>query len=188
MKRRKFVERLGVGSASLLAAPALVGVAAASPGRRGKPGKPLSTAVVSFGSWRTEAPLDRFPDAAPFTANAHEVIPFHTKIKAGGTVNFVIAGLHQVIIYGPGTGPEDINASSTTPSTGTPAGVPLIDDPANRVYRGPDPSLYPRDRVEAVEFEAPGRYLVICGVLGHFGEEMFGYIDVLPPDRDDDDD
>jgi plastocyanin len=36
------------------------------------------------------------------------------------------------------------------------------------------------DRVEVVYFEEPGTYLVICGVLPHFEEGMFGYVRVLP--------
>ena len=66
-------------------------------------------------------------------------------------------------------------------SAGTPAGVPLIDDPANRLYRGLDQSLYPFDRVEVVSFPKAGVYLVICGVLPHFVEDdMFGFVTVLP--------
>jgi hypothetical protein len=59
------------------------------------------------------------------------------------------------------------------------AGAPLINDPTNRVYRGPDPSLLPRDRVEAVHFSKVGRYLVICGVVGHFTAGMFAFVRVL---------
>jgi hypothetical protein len=96
-------------------------------------------------------------------------------------VNFVISGLHQPIIYDPGTRPGDINAGLTTPTTGTPAGVPLIDDPQDRIFRGVDPSLLPRDRVESVVLSAPGTYLVICGVHPHFvDDDMFGFVRVLP--------
>src|SRR5262245_10731408 len=70
---------------------------------------PLSNATVSFGEWMT--PVDRFPNNSPPTANHHELIPQVAKIKAGGTVNFIIAGLHQVIVYDDGTQPEDINTA-----------------------------------------------------------------------------
>jgi hypothetical protein len=73
-------------------------------------------------------------------------------IPAGGTVNFLISGLHQVIVYDDGTQPEDIDIERTTTTTGTPPGVLLIDDPTHRLYRGPDPSLYPHARVEVVSF------------------------------------
>jgi hypothetical protein len=187
MNRRAFVEKAGLGSATLASLSTLV--AGATPAEaqpephhhgRSRLDGPLSSATVSFGTWLTDPPTDRFPNASPGAANGHGVIPREAKIKAGGSVNFVIAGLHQVIVYGPGTKPEDIDSAATTPTTGTPAGVPLIDDAEGRVYRGPDPSLQPRDRVEVVQFSRPGRYLVICGVQSHFLEGMFGYVRVLP--------
>lgn len=142
---------------------------------------PLSNATVSFGAWMSSPPVDRFPNISDTrNANHHVVIPEVAKIKAGGTVNFIIAGLHQVIVYDDGTRPGDIDANLTTPTTGMPAGVPLIADPDRRIYRGPDPSLQPADRVEVVHFDEPGTYLVICGVLPHFQNGMYGFVRVLP--------
>jgi plastocyanin len=139
---------------------------------------PLSNATVSFGAWMT--PLDRFPNALPPpSANHHVVLPQVAKIKAGGAVNFIIAGLHQVIVYDDGTKPEDIDTSQLLPLPMLP---PLIDDADGRIYRGPDPRvLLPvLDRVEVVHFAEPGTYLVICGVLPHFQEGMYGYVQVVP--------
>ena len=139
---------------------------------------PLSNATVSFGAWMT--PLDRFPNSSPGASGHHVVIPQVATIKAGGTVNFIISGIHQVIVYDAGTQPGDINTGLTTPTTGTPAGIPLINDPAHRIYRGPDPTLIQlRDRVEVVHFANPGTYLVICGVLPHFTAGMYGFVRVL---------
>jgi hypothetical protein len=77
--------------------------------------------------------------------------------------------------------PDDIDADLTTFSTGMPADTVLIDDPTNRIYRGPDPTLFPRDRSEVVHFPNPGTYLVICGLHSHFVEDgMFGFVEVLP--------
>jgi uncharacterized cupredoxin-like copper-binding protein len=185
MNRRAFAKTFGMGSATLASASALVGGplvadAEAQGHVHARVTGPLSTATVSFGVWMTDPPTDRFPNNSPGAANGHGVIPAEVIIKAGGSVNFVIAGLHQVIVYAAGTKPEDIDSATTTPTTGTPAGVPLIDDPEGRVYRGLDPSLQPRDRVEVVQFAKPGRHLVICGVQGHFLEGMFGYVRVLP--------
>ncbi|MBA3440505.1 MAG: hypothetical protein H0T92_11610 [Pyrinomonadaceae bacterium] len=98
-------------------------------------------------------------------------------------MNFIIAGLHQVLIYDDGTKPEDINTSLIAPPPPPPLPqVPLIADPNRRIYRGPDPRvLLPViDRVEVVHFAEPGTYLVICGVLPHFQEGMYGYVKVLP--------
>ena len=35
-----------------------------------------------------------------------------------------------------------------------------------------------RDRVEVIHFPNPGLYLVICGVLPHFEEGMYGWVRV----------
>ena len=141
---------------------------------------PLANATVSFGAWMTSPPLDRFPNISNTrTSNHHVVIPQVAKIKAGGTVNFIIAGFHQVIVYDDGTQPGDINTTITVLPTNLPA-PPLIADPNRRVYRGLDPSLQPADRVEVVHFAEPGTYLVICGVLPHFQAGMYGFVRVLP--------
>jgi len=167
---------LAIGIASYLSPKreGLSGHASGSPPFDG----PLSNATVSFGEWMT--PVDRFPNVSLPTANHHELIPREATIKAGGTVNFIIAGFHNINVYADGTQPEDINTALTVPVT-QPPGPPLIDDPNNRIYRGLDPSLQPRDRVEVVHFANPGRYLVICGVFPHFvNDRMYGFVRVLP--------
>ena len=139
----------------------------------------LSNATVSFGSWMTSpAPLDRFPNLSPGAANNHELKPQIALIRAGGTVNFVVAGFHQVVVYGDGTQPTDIDTTITVPPTNQAAPM-LIADPNRRVYRGLDPSTQSVDRVEVVHFAEPGTYLVICGVLPHFRGGMYGYVKVL---------
>ena len=147
---------------------------------------PLSSATVSFGGWMTNVPMDRFPNKAntqfPRLQNHHRLTPEIAKIKAGGTVNFIIGGFHVVTVYDDGTEEEDINTSLTQlPANG---GPPIINDPNRRIYRGLDPSLLPpttaQDRVEVVHFDRPGRFLVICSVLPHFQEGMYGYVRVVP--------
>jgi plastocyanin len=190
MKRREFVEKLGLGSAALVSASVVAGGAAAAPRSASEDGhddeqaeghdhRPmngsLATATVSFGESLTDPPLDRY--VTPNAGNGHQVIPHQVAVRAGGTVNFVIAGLHQVIVYGPGKRPEDVNAGMVRQPPTTP---PLIDDPLNRVYAGLNPITQPRDRVEVVQFPNPGRHLVICGVQPHFvNDKMFGYVNVL---------
>ncbi len=190
MKRRDFVSRLGLGSAALIT-PTLASPIPRAQDKNSRKDEehdhgrtsPMhgsdANAVVNFGQWKTSPPLDRFPNAPlPPPTNNHQLLPARVTIKAGGSVSYIIAGLHQIVVYGPGVRPTDIN---TTPSglvtTGVPAGVPLVDDPNSRIYRGPDPSLLGTlDRVESVHFPEPGRYLVICGILPHFLEGMFGYV------------
>ena len=127
--------------------------------------------------------VDRFPAGAatqfPRFSNHHELTPQVATIKAGGTVNFVIAGFHVVAVYDDGTTPADIDTTILVPGR-TP---PIINDATNRIYRGLDPLLLPagaqQDRVESVQFSEPGLYLVICAVLPHFEEGMYGYVRVL---------
>ena len=163
---------------------------------------PLSSATVTFGGWIANSHLcppvppnppapcpvvDRFPAGAatqfPRFSNHHELTPQIARIKAGGTVNFVIAGLHVVTIYDDGTTPEDIDITDLVPDR-PPMTPPIINDSTNRIYRGLDPLLLPpgtqQDRVESVQFSEPGLYLVICAVLPHFQEGMYGYVRVLP--------
>ncbi len=181
MKRREFVEKLGIGSAGLAAAAALTGRArpAAAQHDHAQVDGPLASATVSFGQWKTDPPIDRFGGPPPPETNAHLVIPYVATIKAGGSVNFIISGLHQVLVYGPGTTMESIDDTNLIPSgEGFP---PLIADPNNRVYRGPNPTpLFPTlDRVEIIRLTNPGVYLVVCGVLPHFRDNMHGWVRVL---------
>ena len=141
---------------------------------------PNSTATVSFGAWMSSPPLDRFPNTSNTRLNNdHLITPNVVTIKAGGTVNFIVSGLHNIIVYDDGTQPGDINVALVRNTTGAPT-VPIVDDAANRIYRGLDPTLQALDRVEIVAFDEPGLYLVICGVLPHFTGGMYGYVRVLP--------
>ena len=164
----------------------------------------LNNATVSFGHWlptpdypanpleldtAQPQPIDRFApnDPNPRRLNGHLLIPKTARIRVGGTVNFIIAGFHLVLIYGPGTKPDDINRTLVVPGSVP----PLIDDPQERLYRGLDPRTQTtQDRVEVVGFNTKGRYLVICGVLPHFYEAasgsfvMYGFVDVRDSDND----
>jgi plastocyanin len=142
---------------------------------------PLATATVSFGAWPSDPPLDRIAPPPPGPPrNVHQLIPNLVTIKAGGTVNFVIAGFHNPAVYGPGVKPEDINATITIPVPGAPPGFPpLIDDATKRIYRGPNPFTLPQDRTEVVHFPKKGLYLVICAFVPHFADGMFGWVRVL---------
>jgi hypothetical protein len=196
--RRKFLKATG---GALLAAGS-VGVLQAT-GQHHKTanfvgsGDPLGSATVSFGGWMTSftPPLDRFTNPLPPPpTNHHELIPNVAKIKAGGYVNFVISGLHIVAIYDGGTTPADIAASIVAGNTLPLGGIlpPIVNDSNRRVYRGinpvsfpgapgtpPTPPVFNPDRVEVVHFDTPGTYLVICALVPHFNDGMFGYVKVL---------
>ncbi len=175
--RREMLKKVGVAG-TVAAGLGLAPVVSRSASLAGN-GTP-ENATVSFGSWRT--PLDKFTTLPPPSANHHELTPMTVSIEAGGSVNFIIAGLHLVEVHADGTQPGDINTTLLIPP---PPGVmlpPLINDPHRRIYRGPDPRpLLPTlDRVEVVHFANPGTYLVICSVLPHFIDGMFGFVRVLP--------
>lgn len=141
---------------------------------------PRETATVTFGAWMSSPPLDRFPNTSDTRAsNDHLMTPNVVTIKAGGTVNFIVSGLHNIIVYDDGTSPDDIDTTQLVNTTGVPT-VPIINDAENRIYRGLDPTLQSLDRVEAVHFDEPGTYLVICGLLPHFQGGMWGLVQVLP--------
>ena len=188
MRRREFVERLGLGSAVLLSGTTLghgsdrPQAEAASHSHHGdQVDGPLASATVSFGQWMAG---DRFPNLNTRTQNQHLLIPYKPTIVQGGSVNFVIAGFHHIAIYEPGTKTTDIDPTLTVPVTNPPPAPvpfpPLINDPNGRVYRGLDPSLFPQDRVEVVTFAEPGTYLVICAFQPHFvADNMHGFVRVL---------
>jgi plastocyanin len=154
---------------------------------------PISEATVSFGYYPADATVDRMQVAAPGNRNGHVIIPNQVTIRAGGMVNFIVGGNHQIVIYDDGTQPRDINTNLVLP----PPLNTLLDDPNGRVYRGTSPVSVPAnffgpnlpaaaipaalpDRIEAVSFPKPGAYLVICGVRTHFLGGMYGFVIVLP--------
>jgi hypothetical protein len=189
MKRRDFVG-FGIGSAAALAAAGSLNAVKDKEqggddhsGHRRVDG-PLSSATVSFGAWSATnpQPLDRTvtPDA-PMAPNVHQLIPHTVTIRVGGSVNYIIAGFHQIAVYAPGTRPEDISTAVLLPIPGAPPGVGIIDDPTNRIYRGLNPLTVtvPQDRVEVVHFGARGLYLVICTISPHFADNMYGWVRVV---------
>jgi plastocyanin len=175
-----------MGSAGLAAAAALgTGVSASLdiPGAQHDHTQvdgPLASATVSFGQWTTTPPFDRFPANNDRTRNNHKLIPYTVTIKAGGSVNFNISGLHMVLVYAPGTTLESINETLIIEATPGPPPFPgFIDDPNNRIYRGNDPRLLPQDRVEVITFADKGTYLVVCAVVPHFADRMQGFVKVV---------
>src|SRR5215831_5058972 len=158
--------------------------------------------AVSFGLWNPNksdlmgAPLDRLVGDPPMGVGVADIIiPQRVTIKEGDAVNFIIGGGHVLNIYGDGTKPEDIDTSVIEPAANCPTTAGgVINDPNNRIYRGPcfstsfgttpTTTITRRDGVEVVQFTKPGTYLVICSRLNHFidsttGEfQMFGFVKV----------
>ena len=101
----------------------------------------------------------------------HHVLPDTIEIKAGGVVNFAVAGFHQIVVYKPGVRAEDIPLPAFPPNTfvnyslGTAYYVGINPNNANT---GTPATPATRDnvenRIESVSFNDPGVYLVICNV------------------------
>lgn len=152
--------------------------------------------VVAFGQWDANPanPLDRQPineEVETRTRNIHLMLPYEAEVDAGGAVSFIISGLHQILIYGPGRELEEVQAAAAGLNLPpAPPFPPLVNYTTDLVYRGLDPRVLnyvplppatPNlvvDRVEAVNFKEPGRYLVVCGVRPHFDTSMHGYVNV----------
>lgn len=152
--------------------------------------------VVAFGQWDANPanPLDRQPineEVETRTRNIHLMLPYEAEVDAGGAVSFIISGLHQILIYGPGRELEEVQAAAAGLNLPpAPPFPPLVNYTIDLVYRGLDPRVLnyvplppatPNlvvDRVEAVNFKEPGRYLVVCGVRPHFDTSMHGYVNV----------
>ena len=96
-------------------------------------------------------------------------------------MNFVIAGVHLIAVYGPGTTMDSIDETLLVSMPGAPPTFPkAIDDAANRVYLGLYPFGITQDRTEVVHFGKRGLYLAVCAFQPHVDEGMHGWVRVLP--------
>ena len=142
--------------------------------------------LVSFGAGLNTA--------QPGNPANHHIVPHVIHVKAGGAVNFAVAGFHQIFIYNPGKGPEDV-----VPNV-NPAAL-FIDDLVGLYYRGIAPAGGPppgtpgttnpsnaANRMEPVSFADPGTYLVICNVAPHFRDGMFAWVKVSGQKKGDEED
>jgi hypothetical protein len=141
---------------------------------RGRGNAPVSV-TVSFGVGLNTA--------QPGNAVNHHVLPRVIEVKAGGVVNFAVGGFHQIFVYNPGKGVDDVKGVNDTsffiddrnglyyegilPAGGPPPGIPATTNPSNAV-----------NRMETIGFFEPGVYLVICNVRGHFTDGMWAFVRV----------
>ena len=148
-------------------------------------GNSRMSVTVTFGGGMNTAT----PPGVPSPPANHHVLPNLIEIKAGGAVNFAVAGFHQIVVYQPGIEASDIVPPVFVPPTtnlfmnynlgaayyvginprnanpGTPAAGATVDNGDNRV--------------EAVTFSTPGVYLVVCNVTPHFARDgMYAYVKV----------
>ena len=120
----------------------------------------------------------------------HHVLPTTIEVKAGGVVNFAVAGFHQIVVYQPGIEASDIVAPPFDP--GPPPENLFMNYNLSTAYyvginpdnRNPGTDAAPanrfngENRLESVSFSAPGVYLVVCNVTPHFNDGMYAYVKV----------
>jgi hypothetical protein len=166
--------RFAVGGVLLVAALAVVLPAAVMAG-------PDGSASVQFGNPDIGSPSDVGPPPLVLhdaSANAQfNLVPRTTVIADDGQVTFTIGTLnglaehhpvpHQVAVCALGMTPDDVNVAAN--------GTPFIND--DRCPRAGPPSVFAPE--VKVEFNEPGRYLVLCNIRGHFTSfDMYGWVDV----------
>jgi plastocyanin len=140
-------------------------------------GSSRMSVTVSFGAGLNTA--------QPGNSANHHVLPNTIEVKAGGVVNFIVAGFHQIVVYNPGTGVEDITLPAFPPNLfvnyqlATAYYVGINPDNANPATP-PTPAILfnGENRTEAISFSTPGVYLVICNVTPHLRDGMYAYVKV----------
>ena len=103
----------------------------------------------------------------PCASAFHRLIPSAVAISPGGTVDFVRNGFHQVAVYAPGKLPNAIMV------TGAAEG--RVNDPNGRLFLSAPGN---GGTVTVSTFTQPGRYLVICNLLTHWDQNMWGWVEV----------
>jgi plastocyanin len=147
--------------------------------------------------------------AQPGNEQNHHILPNVIRVRAGDVVNFVVSGLHVIRVYDNGVQLKDVKAQipdecevNPTPPAEfpdncftdgpvpviPPLGLDVLYQGLNSI--GPPPQVPPfaplslaQNRVEAVSFLKPGRYLVICAVLEHFNDGMYAIVEVRGNDH-----
>ena len=163
----------------------------------------FSSASIADENHSAEAVFGRgLNTAQPGNAVNHVVIPNNIRVKAGGVVDFTVAGFHDIVIFTPGFTLEDlVNAGGgdyprtlqffvipPDPTAPLPAELSFLNDKI--YYRGINPAGGPLgttgtispsnslNRAEIVAFFEKGTYLVICNVRPHLVDGMFAYVTV----------
>lgn len=131
----------------------------------------------------------------------HAILPKRISVKAGGVVDFGVAGFHDIVIFKPGIKRDDLLDGTgqlplfppvfvlpPDPAAPLPASAAFLAD--HIYYRGINPAGGPlatppvispsnaTNRGEPVTFLEPGTYLVICNIRPHLLDGMYAYVKV----------
>jgi hypothetical protein len=169
---------------------------------RGNNDKVPGQITVAFGTGLNNAAAGNTPN--------HHIVPQEFKVRitraknlAGdvlvvpAVVNFIVAGFHWPWVYKPDVTLEEVVARIPNPPTGPFVNYEVNALGENRVFaKGVNPGNPPtfadrsenpsgvQNRTDSIAFSAPGRYLVICNVRGHFIDGMYAWINVVGLDDD----
>lgn len=138
-------------------------------------GQPVS-AVMQLGNMGTGS--DFFPPGThdqSFEA-ADKMVPETVVISVGGTVTFELSNpVHGVGIYAAGTEVSDVDVSMVEILPTCPP-APYINDASERLAQFA-PVCGGGNASNGFQFNAPGKYLVICTFAPHFiGADMYGWV------------
>ncbi len=140
--------------------------------------------------------------AQPGNVVNHAVLPREIKIKAGGVVDFTVAGFHDIVVFKAGFTLEHLVQAGNgvyplmppifvippNPATPLPPAISFLAD--SIYYRGINPAGGPlatavtgnpangSNRNESVAFLERGTYLVICNIRPHLIDGMYAYVKV----------
>jgi plastocyanin len=130
----------------------------------------------------------------------HIVIPKAIFVKAGGVVDFTVAGFHDIVIFKSGFSLQDLKNAGGGDYPTTPPVYVIPPDPAAPLpselssladkfyYRGINPAGGPAatpatanpsnavNRAEPVAFLEKGVYLVVCNIRPHLVDGMFAHV------------
>ena len=181
-------------SAAVAASAVLAGTALGPSAFAADPDHERSHATASFGRGLNTNQMGN-------TAN-HAVLPKEIKIKAGGVVDFGVAGFHDIVIFKPGFTLQDLLDAGNGAYPITPPVFVIPPDPGAMLppnlaflgdsiyYRGINPAGGPLattvtlnpyngfNRSEPVSFFDRGVYLVICNIRPHLLDGMYAYVKV----------
>jgi hypothetical protein len=160
-------------------------------------GKTPGQITVAFGTGNNNAQPGNTPN--------HHIVPQEFKVRitkakkldgitevvVPATVNFIVSGFHWPWVYQPGVTLDVVKANVPAAGTFVNYDVNVF---AKGIFPGTPPlfadaTLFPlssaQNRTDSFAFSAPGRYLVICNVRGHFVDGMYAWIKVVNDDDDD---